>query len=91
MDINPRTELIRIREWAHNKIDAGSEPPWAWYQYMKLIETVDAILEGMDVTTTENSRQSVQHPGTRLQLVETTCQQETSRRHPGTLKVRMPM
>jgi hypothetical protein len=24
-------------------VATGNEPPWAWYQYMKLIETVAAI------------------------------------------------
>ena len=43
-----RQELERVREWAATKIQGGSEPPWAWYQYMKLVETADAILAGMD-------------------------------------------
>src|SRR5580704_4588576 len=34
-----REELERIRDWAKTKIQGGSEPPWAWYQYMKLVET----------------------------------------------------
>jgi hypothetical protein len=29
--------------WAEGRVAAGNEPPWAWYQYMKLIETVEAI------------------------------------------------
>ena len=40
-------ELQATREWAQGKIKAGQEPPWAWYQYMKLIETLDAIIAGM--------------------------------------------
>jgi len=43
METKPTAELQRVRQWAHDKIDAGSEPPWAWYQYMKLIETIDAL------------------------------------------------
>ena len=46
-----REELERIREWADAKIAAGQEPPWAWYQYMKLRETLDAILAGMAAVT----------------------------------------
>jgi len=54
-----RNELENMHRWARTKIDAGSEPPWAWYQYMKLVETCDAILMGMAATiTTENSPQS---------------------------------
>jgi hypothetical protein len=29
--------------WAESRVATGNEPPWAWYQYMKLIETVEAI------------------------------------------------
>lgn len=87
----PLAELNRVREWAQEKIDAGSEPPWAWYQYMKLIETVRTILDGMDATTTENSPQSVQHQGTHLRLVDSTDRQGTFLPHPAGSKVRMPM
>ncbi len=91
METKPTAELQRVRQWAHDKIDAGSEPPWAWYQYMKLIETIDAILAGIAVTTTENLPQSAEHPGRRLQLVGSKCQQDTVPRHPADSKLRMPM
>jgi hypothetical protein len=87
----PLVELNRIRQWADEKIQAGGEPPWAWYQYMKLIESIDAIIEGMAVTTTENLPQSAQRPGTALRLVESTSQQGSSRRRPVEQKVRLPM
>lgn len=87
----PLVELHRVRQWANEKIQAGSEPPWAWYQYMKLIESIDAILDGMAVTTTENLRQSAQRPGTSLRLVEATSQQDNSQPRPVVPKVRMPM
>ena len=35
--------LELCRHWAEGRVATGSEPPWAWYQYMKLIETVEAI------------------------------------------------
>jgi hypothetical protein len=38
--------LLTIRDWAGNKARSGQEPPWAWYQYMKLIEAVDFIRQG---------------------------------------------
>jgi hypothetical protein len=39
-----QAELERVRDWATAKIVHGSEPPWAWYQYMKLRESLEAIL-----------------------------------------------
>ena len=41
-------ERVRLRAWAQEELATGEEPPWAWYQYMKLRETLDAILGGME-------------------------------------------
>ena len=37
-----RAELERVLDWANDKLATGAEPPWAWYQYMKLRETLEA-------------------------------------------------
>lgn len=42
-----RQQLEQIRQWADEKIATGAEPPWSWYQLMKLREALDAILAGM--------------------------------------------
>ena len=86
-----KDRLIEIRQWAHEKLQGGSEPPWAWYQYMKLVETADAILAGMEATTTESSQQLEPHPGTHLRLVETTCPQDSTPPRPAGLPVQLPM
>ena len=88
-----RAELERVREWALQKIATGEEPPWAWYQYMKLRETMDAILAGMDTVTpqTENSPQEAPRRGTRLRLVEATCSPDTAQRHRADEPVQLPM
>jgi hypothetical protein len=91
METKPTAELSRARQWAQSKIDAGSEPPWAWYQYMKLIESIDAILAGMAVITTENSQQSEERPGVRLRLVGSTCRRDASQPRPDSSKIQMPM
>ena len=38
-----QAELQKMRDWADAKIAGGQEPPWAWYQYMKLRETLDRL------------------------------------------------
>lgn len=87
-----RDELENMRRWARTKIDAGSEPPWAWYQYMKLVETCDAILMGMAASvTTENSPQSAPHPDMHLRLVDSTYPQDTAQPHHAGLSVQMHM
>ena len=53
IDMVSEQELRRIRHWADAKIASGQEPPWAWYQYMKLVETLDAIIAGMGAVAAE--------------------------------------
>lgn len=80
-----QAELERVRNWAKEKIQGGSEPPWAWYQYMKLIEAADAILEGMAATSsTGNSQRLAPHRETHLRLVDSSDPQDSvqSRRDP---------
>lgn len=86
-----REELQKIRDWANEKIAGGQEPPWAWYQYMKLRETCDAILSGMAATTLPDSPQSAGNQGAHLRLVDGNGPQENApHRHAG-LPVQMPM
>jgi hypothetical protein len=87
----PTAELKRVRDWAKEKIQGGSEPPWAWFQYMKLIENVDAILDGIAATTTENLQQSAERPGTSLRLVDSTDRKDSFRLRSAGSKVRLPM
>lgn len=85
-------ELLRIRDWAKGKVAQGAEPPWAWYQYMKLIEAIEAICAGRAATQPmENLPRSESRPGARLQLVGSKCQPDTAPPHHACLPVQMPM
>jgi hypothetical protein len=84
-------KLRAVRAWADEKIASGQEPPWAWYQYMKLIEALDAILSGQSVTTTESSPQLEGPAGKRLQLVDATFPQDSAQSHPPYARVQLPM
>jgi hypothetical protein len=42
-------ELERVRDWAKRQIRIGSEAPASWDQYVKLIESADAILHEIAV------------------------------------------
>ena len=85
-----KDNLIEVRRWAHEKIQDGSEPPWTKNQYTTLVETIDAILAGMNATTTENSPRLDQHQGTHLRLVGARCLPATAQPHPAELPVQMP-
>ena len=82
--------LREIQEWAKTKIASGQEPPWAWYQYMKLIETVDAILGGM-ATTKESSQQLGQHQDARLRLVGSTYPRDNAQPRHDIGPIQLPM
>ena len=90
-----REELEKARAWADEKLRLGQEPPWAWYQYMKLRETLDAILAGQAATTvfspTESSPQLAEHPARHLQLVGEANQQDTSQPRRAGLPIQLPM
>lgn len=83
-----REEIENVRQLALAKIDTGAEPPWAWYQYMKLIETCDAILLGMAATTTMGSSPQ---SGAHLRVVDHTCQQDASQPNHVGLPVQLPI
>ena len=86
-----KENLEAVRQWAQEKIQTGQEPPWAWYQLMKLTEACDAVLAGMAaVSSTESSQQSESQPGRHLQLVVPTDQQDTAQPHPAGLPVQLP-
>ena len=86
-----KKELESIRAWAKAKIADDTELPWSWYQYMKLIETADAILAGMATKTTENSPQPDERLETHLRLVDSTDPQDNSQHHPYGPTVPLPM
>jgi hypothetical protein len=86
-----REELQKVRDWANKKLATGDEPPWAWFQYMKLRETLDQILAGQDATTTESSPQAGEHRGARLQLVDAKYQPDTAQHHQPAPPIPLPM
>jgi hypothetical protein len=84
-------ELEKVRAWAQEKLATGQEPPWAWYQYMKLRETLDAILAGQAVTTLLGSPESGVRPEKHLRLVNEASQQDISQSLRAGLPVQMPI
>ncbi len=85
-----REQLERVREWAIARLATGEEPPWAWYQYMKLRETLDAILDGMAATRPLGLPELALHSGAGLRLVASNDRQESARHHHAVTPVRLP-
>lgn len=86
-----RSDLERIRDLAVERLSTGSEPPWVWYQLMKLREASEALIEGMDATRPmEDLPQPDRSRGTGLRLVAVSDPQETAQRHPDKSQVRLP-
>lgn len=82
--------LEQARGWAKDKLAAGQEPPWSWYQLMKLVEAADAILAGMDATK-ENLPLSEQPAEKHLRLVGSTDPQDSAQPRPAGLPIQLPM
>ncbi len=89
MDISD-SMLENGRAWEKHRIRHGNEPPWAWYQYMKLVETLDAILASRKATKV-HLPESAQRRDTALRLVGSTVQKDTPPRHPTDPHVQTPM
>ena len=51
-----------VHNWARSKLSTGKEPPWSWYQYMKLIEAIQAIEKGRLATTAAKDKLTVPDP-----------------------------
>lgn len=63
-----RHALRDVRVWAKARIASGLETPEAAYQYLKLIEAADAILNDLDAAArSQSAPQADRH----LRLVET--------------------
>ena len=82
-----KPDLLAVRTWAQDAIHGSTvnPPPWEWYQYMKLVEAIDALMNGMSIPVasvqilTANSQQPEQRQGiarqqTGLRLVQDNSQ-----------------
>lgn len=85
-------DLQEVLVWAKNKAHSGSEPPWAWFQYMKLIETLEAVLKGINSTSpTGNLLPQGARPENGLRLVDLNFQQGISQPHQDKIEPQLPM
>lgn len=88
-----RPDLLSVKLWAEESLHGGkvNPPPWEWYQYMKLIEAIDALENGTGIPinqitiTTANSQQSAPRQERRPRLEVLASQPDTSQCHRETL------
>lgn len=86
-----KAELERVREWAADRLTTGNEPPWVWYQLMKLREASEALMAGMDATQPmADLQESASRRDGGLRLVAEADRQDTAQRHPPKLPVQLP-
>ena len=41
----PDAQMRALKEWAVERMTTGTQTPWAWFQFMKLLEVIDTFLE----------------------------------------------
>lgn len=79
-----RGELERVLAWAKSRLQGGEEPPWTFYELMKLAEALEALLAGMDagapMPQTASSPATAPRRGAHLRLVATATPPDTVRR-----------
>ena len=48
-----------LKAWAIERMTAGTQTPWAWFQFMKLLEVLDTFIEsGDEVEATSKPREA---------------------------------
>lgn len=87
------SELQGVLDWTKEKLATGEEPPWAWFQYMKLQENLEAIINSINSSKLQmaSSQQSEKPLEKHLQLVDSTYQQDISQHRPSDEMVQLPM
>jgi hypothetical protein len=70
-----------MRIWASEKRSSGQEPPWAWFQYLKLEETLGSLLSGMAASIQLGTLQADFRQEGPLRLVGHTVPQKSRQRH----------
>ena len=85
-------ELQQLLEWTKEKTHDGNLPPWAWYQYMKLDETLTAIIRGMEATVIrEDLQRAEEHPESGLRLVDDKFRPNSAQLRPALEDLPLPM
>lgn len=86
-----KQKLETVLDWAHSKAQQGDNPPWALYEYMKLIDALQSIIKGMEATSPTGSLlPPASHRGEHLRLVDAKYQPNTSPRHQEFEDLQMP-
>ena len=44
----PEAQMRALKTWAVDRMTKGTDTPFAWFQFMKLLEVIDTFLEAGD-------------------------------------------
>ena len=44
----PEAQMRALKQWAVERMTKGTDTPFAWFQFMKLLEVIDTFLEAGD-------------------------------------------
>lgn len=90
MDI-PRAAMVQTKEWAQERLRAGTEPPWSYYRLMQLIEAIDSLAASSDsVSPTGRLLQSGTQQDGSIPQGASIYQLDTSRSHRAEPPVQLP-
>ncbi len=61
----PDAQMRALKAWAVERMIDGTGTPWAWFQFMKLVEVIDTFLEaGEDAGLTQPASRPIIIPET---------------------------
>jgi len=62
-EFTPDVQMRALKAWAVERMIDGTGTPWAWFQFMKLVEVIDTFLEaGEEAGLTRPARASITEP-----------------------------
>ncbi len=85
-------DIQRVLDWAKDKAQDDSQPPWAYDQYIVLINALQAIEAGRASTITMEHSQQLEEPRAHVhQQLESSDHTNIVPLHLPVVKIQMPM
>jgi hypothetical protein len=70
-ELAPDAHMRALKSWAVERMIDGTGTPWAWFQFMKLVEVIDTFLEaGEDAGLTRPARTASAEPDIATAIAE---------------------
>lgn len=88
----PQPALDIAKRWAQERLREGTEPPWAYYRLMQLVDAIDALSAGSTtVSSTAQSQEPQELSDDDRPRGAKVYRLDAARHHPADPPVQLPM